>query len=279
MTPPASTAPIVVGIDGSPAAVDAAMWAADEALSRGVPLRLVYVIAVDEEDTDLDEDPAEFARDWPETEYGRVALRGAATAVQDTGKPISVETQILWGEIGPALIKESQHATMLCVGSTGIALVCLRTLGSIAATVAEHAHSSVAVIRTPHATPTSEPDWIVTVVDNTPQNQAVVEFALDEAHLRRAPVLALAVSRQDHQAIHPDELDHRVASWRKRRTRVHIYPVTVPTDVTRFLAEHDELSVQLTVMGADDATHTPAIVGPHRQTRKLHSRCSVLVVR
>jgi nucleotide-binding universal stress UspA family protein len=36
--------PIVVGIDGSQAAVRAAEWAVDEAVSREVPLRLVEVI-------------------------------------------------------------------------------------------------------------------------------------------------------------------------------------------------------------------------------------------
>jgi nucleotide-binding universal stress UspA family protein len=36
--------PIVVGIDGSQAAIRAAEWAADEAVSREVPLRLVEVI-------------------------------------------------------------------------------------------------------------------------------------------------------------------------------------------------------------------------------------------
>ncbi len=35
---------IVVGIDGSPAAVEAALWAIDEAVERDIPLRLVYVI-------------------------------------------------------------------------------------------------------------------------------------------------------------------------------------------------------------------------------------------
>ena len=37
--------PVVVGIDGSQAAIDAATWAVDEAVSRGVPLRLVHVSA------------------------------------------------------------------------------------------------------------------------------------------------------------------------------------------------------------------------------------------
>jgi nucleotide-binding universal stress UspA family protein len=35
---------VVVGINGSQAAVNAAKWAIDEALSRQMPLRLVYVI-------------------------------------------------------------------------------------------------------------------------------------------------------------------------------------------------------------------------------------------
>jgi nucleotide-binding universal stress UspA family protein len=35
---------VVVGIDGSQAAIDAATWAVDEARSLNVPLRLVHVI-------------------------------------------------------------------------------------------------------------------------------------------------------------------------------------------------------------------------------------------
>ena len=41
---PASSPAVVVGIDGSPTAVDAALWAVDEAVSRDIPLRLVYAI-------------------------------------------------------------------------------------------------------------------------------------------------------------------------------------------------------------------------------------------
>ena len=38
---------IVVGIDGSKAAVHAALWAVDEAVSRDIPLRLLYAIEPD----------------------------------------------------------------------------------------------------------------------------------------------------------------------------------------------------------------------------------------
>src|ERR1019366_7358181 len=105
MNPPASTGPVVVGIDGSRAAIDAAFWAADEASTRGVALRLVHVVDVDDEGyRDLDEDPAEVARDWPETESARASMFAAATAVRDTGKPVTLETEILWGEIDSTLI-------------------------------------------------------------------------------------------------------------------------------------------------------------------------------
>lgn len=35
---------VVVGVDGSNAATHAALWAIDEAVSRDIPMRLVYVI-------------------------------------------------------------------------------------------------------------------------------------------------------------------------------------------------------------------------------------------
>jgi hypothetical protein len=168
---------------------------------------------------------------------------------------------------------------MVCVGSAGVAPVCYQILGSTAATVAAQAHSPVAVIRTPHAAPASEPDWIVAVVDDTQESDGVVDYPLVEARLRRAPVLALGVSRGGHHEVHYDDLERGVDSWRHDHPDVHIYPVSVPTDAAAFLAQHDELSVQLTVLGAAESEQTPAIVGPHRPSRGRHNQCSVLVVR
>ena len=37
-----TSAPVVVGVDGSNAAINAAKWAIDEAISRDVPLRIVH---------------------------------------------------------------------------------------------------------------------------------------------------------------------------------------------------------------------------------------------
>ena len=42
-----ASAPVVVGVDGSDAAIDAAKWAIDEAISRDVPLRIVHVTHIE----------------------------------------------------------------------------------------------------------------------------------------------------------------------------------------------------------------------------------------
>ena len=44
MTKAADTLPVVVGVDGSDAALAAALWAVDEAVDREAPLRLVHAI-------------------------------------------------------------------------------------------------------------------------------------------------------------------------------------------------------------------------------------------
>ena len=130
MTKAAETLPVVVGIDGSDAALSAALWAVDEAVDREAPLRLVHAIGVARDHSI----PFDFYR--PEIGYGEGALRAAASAVATSGKNVKVETDKLWGSPDTALIAESRTAAMLCVGSAGIGWVAGRLLGSTAATVA-----------------------------------------------------------------------------------------------------------------------------------------------
>jgi nucleotide-binding universal stress UspA family protein len=85
------TAPsIVVGVDGSKAATNAALWTVDEAVNRDIPLRLVYVI--DRMDSsDAGEHSGRLAA-------ARAALHDAYRAVDATGQPVKVESEILRGK-------------------------------------------------------------------------------------------------------------------------------------------------------------------------------------
>jgi len=102
--------PIVVGIDGSQASIQAAEWAFDEAVSREVPLRLVEVITQQVEPAAL----VFVGNVRMEVEYTETAVRIAAAAVAADGKLAKVETAILRDDPATALIAESRDAAMAC---------------------------------------------------------------------------------------------------------------------------------------------------------------------
>ena len=105
---PHSPPSVVVGLDGSRSALDAALWAVDEAVSRDIPLRLVY--AVDPDDS-AGSDPQDAARDLAAAE---IAVRYAFTAVESTEKPVKIEVEICRPGPTRALIDASRSAAMLC---------------------------------------------------------------------------------------------------------------------------------------------------------------------
>lgn len=80
---------MVVGIDGSHAAVGAALWAVDEAISRDIPLRLLYAI---DQTARADTDPQDAAHQLATAEQ---AVRHVSTAVESTEKPVKIEVEIL----------------------------------------------------------------------------------------------------------------------------------------------------------------------------------------
>lgn len=264
---------VVVGIDGSVAAINAAVWAADEALDRDVPLRLVHVI-------NADGSPGVPRDDFRlEVQYGETCLRAASAVVNDLHRPVKVETDILWGSVEAALIEESRDAAVICVGSVGIGCVASELLGSTATTLAVQAHCPVAIIRTPHDKPAVAADWIVVAVDDSPDNDAVIECAMGEARLRRAPVLAVGVWRAGRGAVSFDELKDRVEVWRRRYPDVQIYPVGAWPGIAMFLSHNIATSVQLVVIGTADASRIAEFVGPRGDSVLPHGDTSVLIVR
>ena len=266
-----ASSPVVVGVDGSDAAINAAKWAIDEAISRDVPLRIVHVTHI-EGQPDASED--DFRLD---VQYAESSLRAATAAVEATGKPVKIETEILWGSPDTALINESRDASMMCVGSVGIGAMASKMWGSTAASLAEKAYCPVAIIRSPHNVPASWPDWIVVAVQGH-ADESVIEHAMNEARLRHAPVLAVGVWEEDFGEIRYDELDRRIENWAQLYPDVHVKPVATRAGITRFLADNKDESVQLTVVGDADAADVVRIIGPRSRPLVAHGDCSVLVI-
>jgi nucleotide-binding universal stress UspA family protein len=265
---------VVVGIDGSQAAIQAAEWAVDEAVSREIPLRLVEVIPERVEPAPL----ASVGNVRMELEYGETALRIATAAVEATGKPVKVETAILQGNPAATLIAESRDAEMICVGSVGIGRFARALLGSTAAELAEAAHCPVAIVRTRQSQPKPDSALIVVAINDSPDNDDVVEHAMAEAKLRPAPVLALGVLRKDSGNMPSAELNQRVQFWGRRHPGVKIYAGATRADIADFLAVMDR-TIQLAVISSTDADQVARLIGPHRHPILGHADCSVLIVR
>ncbi|MDT5140246.1 MAG: hypothetical protein QOD58_4508 [Mycobacterium sp.] len=222
---------IVVGIDGSKAALRAAVWAIDEAAHRNVPLRLVSVI---------DAQRAVGAGGLGARQAAaRSALYDAYRAIDATDKDVKVETEILWGRPLTKLRQESRSALMICVGSIGLNHARCGQ-GSVAGGLAGTSLCPVAVIhRSPDGTTTPQISRVVAEVDNG----VVLRHAFAEARLRDVPLCAISVQVQ--KSVRADagndlaraQLDRRLARWTRLYPDVRVELAVVRGHDSRYLAD------------------------------------------
>ncbi|MCV7250863.1 universal stress protein [Mycobacterium hackensackense] len=265
-------AAVVVGIDGSHAAVEAAVWAIDEAVARHVPLRLVHV-------ADPESSVSRSAGEVPlGVEYGETVLRQAHTAITRSGKDVKVETVVVGGDPAQILLAESRTAELVCVGSSGIGAVAKTLLGSVAATLTENASCPVAVIRSCDDGRRSVGAAIAVAVRASPQDEAAVVAAMQEARVRGSSLLAIGLWEEGTDLLPHEELDELVQTWRQRYPDICVQPVTTRSGLARFL-EDEDAPVAMVVINAEDASRVADIIGPRGHPIFKHPACSVLVVR
>lgn len=231
-----STPAIVVGVDGSPAARSAAVWAAGEAVGRNLPLKLVHVIHAAGDPADPP-DPEAAAR------HALADARHAIEAVVPQSTAVPIETETLHGNPLATLIGLSRSAAMVSVGSVGVSHTCHRA-GSTAAALAGSAGCPVAVIRGSDFG--QRAGYIVAEVDASPDNGPVLEWAMAEAELRGAPLRVVAPGAEVR-----DRIDHCA----QRHPGVPVDVVTGVADVATYLTDclaAEPHSIQLFVSGTRD---------------------------
>ncbi len=272
MNDPKSPGPIVVAVDGSNAAVDAAKWAAKEAVHHAVPLRLVHVVHIPGTGTDLADAPS------VEDEYAETCLRAACSAVEALRVPVQVDSAVLRGEIDSTLIEESRGATLICLGSTGIGRLAAAVLGSTAATVAERAYCPVAIIRRTDDRPPPETGFIAVILDDGPGNEEAMRLAMEEARVRHAPVLALGTWPWPLFDIDYERFNRQLDHWLQRYPDVTMEIATTRMSAIRYL-EGFVGALQLVVLSSNNVDKVMNLVGPHALSILAHADCSVLIAR
>jgi nucleotide-binding universal stress UspA family protein len=186
MAPDASVAPVVVGVDGSAAALAAVDLAAREATLRRRPLRVVHAFIWPYLRAPLEPSPLGPPEGGLRHDAERVVAEAVAQA-RAAAPDVPVTGELITGAAAAVLLGCSRTATAVVVGDRGLGGFTGLLVGSVAVHLAAHAACPVMVAR--GAADPGAP--VLLGVDGSPANDPAVGFAFDEAALRRVPLTAL----------------------------------------------------------------------------------------
>lgn len=136
--------PLIVGVDGSDPSLQALDWAVEEAVRRGVGLRVVH--ASSWEWYEGHEPSFGVNRDSVRQSADRVTARAVERALRRT-VAVEVAGVVRTEDPAAALIGASRTACAVVVGSRGRGGLSGLLLGSVSLSVAAHAESPVIVVR------------------------------------------------------------------------------------------------------------------------------------
>ncbi|MFI7680090.1 universal stress protein [Actinophytocola sp. NPDC049390] len=284
---------VVAGVDGSESAGRAVRWAAHEAARRGVPLRLVHVCHLA---------PVRHPKHVPPPpEYrnavldqGRHWLIEAVDVARQAEPGLTVTTDMRDGNAADLLIRESQTARLVVLGSRGLGGFGAMLLGSVSVAVAAHGHCPVAVVRMADDQPETGP--VLVGVDGSERSDAAVAFAFETAVARGVPVVALHtwwdVDVSGAWAAVPDTIDWEylrkqaeqaltdaMRPWRATFPDVEVREVVERERLARALLRHGA-EASLIVVGSRGRGAVIGLgLGSVSQTLLHHATCPVVVAR
>ncbi|MFJ4412448.1 universal stress protein [Streptomyces sp. NPDC088910] len=227
MTRAIVTGAVVAGTDGSAESLAAADWAADDAVRRGLPLRLVQAV------------PPGHGRTGPVTSAGpRERVTRPAWSAHPTADEIgrrhpdlSVTVDQIAEQVLPVLFSAADSAELMVLGTRGAGAVQELVLGSTALTVAGRA--PVPVVLVSAASGTGAPPGadgagdVVLGLDLAAPDGRPVEFAFDEAARRGARLRVVhGWSEPLHDGAGPDDPDQALAAalgpWAEKHPRTPV---------------------------------------------------------
>ena len=283
---------LVVGVDGSAASYAAVGWTAQEATIRGLPVRLVHVVAPTSMSST--EAPNSTITHEQEVKARHVIdqARRIVDGVQGEAR-LKVRVEIRYAGVLATLVDASRDAHMIVVGARGFDGFGWHMLGSVSAGLLHHAHCPVTIVRDPESAGREIHDDapVVVGIDGSRASEAATALAFDEASRRRVPLVALhawsdvgvfPILGMDWH-VYRDEgdevLGERLAGWQEIYPDVQVHRRLVCDVPARWLVNESD-SAQLVVLGSRgrggfDGLHLGSVSSAVAQS----ARVPVIVVR
>jgi nucleotide-binding universal stress UspA family protein len=269
-----TTKPIVVGTDGSPHAERTVEWAAKEAALRGAPLRIVSVaekpprMSVPPKDAGFETVASHLIGERDR------ALADAVSAAAAIAPDLLIDTDPVDGAPARAVTDSGSGALLLVVGSHGSGAFAAMAIGSVSRYAALHASCPVVVVRD-GATATDR--LVVVGIRSTLDCAAALAFAFEEAHLRKAALLAVHASQyRDTLVAEQAALDDLLDEWQCKYPDVNVSGDIVHGHPGRVLADLSARA-DLVVLGRHHANDRLA-PGPARVVHAVVSHAHGTVV-
>lgn len=264
MTQGSSARPVVVGVDGSSAALAAARFALEEARARSAPLHVVTAVSWPYDGVTAlppQADVAALLRDG-----GRVIAQAASEALARVAGDVDLRTCVVDGHPVDVLLEMSEGAQLIVLGSRGVGGVGGVLPGSTASRVVARAVCPVVVLPDETDLLVRHRRSVVVGVEGRQDDSEVLSYAFAEAARRGTdlvavhawqdaalePALRMLGPLVDWAAVRTDEervLAEALAGWSEKEPDVVVREVVMRDRTARALVAASMLA-QLLVVGS-----------------------------
>lgn len=265
--------PVVVGVDGSSAALAAVAWAARSCALHSAPLRLVHAYTLP---TRGYPEVISSARELRSAMYdqGRMWLSQAVAVARSETPNVPVEHDLRMEHPVPVLLAESARARQVVVGSQGLGGFTGALVGSTAVALSTHGECPVVVVRGPKIN--AVPDGPVVVgVDLSPESDLALGFGFEEALASGVPLVAALADVDEKSSL----LSKRLSGWLEKYPDVEVEQLVAGERPIPVLLGLGERAGLLVVGSRGRGGFTGMLLGSTSQALIYHAPCPVAIVR
>ncbi len=287
---------VVVGVDGSEQAFNAAVWALDVAARWHVPLDVVHSWSIPLPPVGLGPAPVGLSDDRIR-DAAQSVLDDAVGRLQATAPDVTITGSLYPGTPAAALLDAAETATLVVVGSSGLDRVTEFILGSVTQQVVTHAACPVAVVPSSESDePGLEAGRVVVGIDGSELSVDATRIAFAEASMRHAGLTLLHVWNAPEydtagivmpdtlllEEAHTDELRamaETVAGLGEKYPDVQVEQRLRQGRPAKVLAEASQGAALVVVGSRGHGGFKSMLLGSTSRSLLHHAECPVLIVR